>query len=105
MPRECIYRPKQGFGLPLDVWLRGSLRDNVHDVLSPASVRDRAVFTVDYVEWLKRGFYDRGRELTMELYHVYLLELWLRIFLDGEGVPAGVTRDRPLTRGVGAAGA
>ena len=85
MPRECIYRSKQGFALPLDTWLRGPLRERVGDVLDQASVRDRGVFNVDYVEWLKREFYEKRRELTMELYHVFLLELWLRSYVDGEG--------------------
>ena len=98
IPHECIYRPKQGFSLPLDLWLRGPLREQVNDVLSRDAVRDRAVFSVDYVEWLKREFYERSRELTMELYHVFLLELWLRMFVDGEGRPLAAATPAPARR-------
>ena len=90
IPRDCIYRPKQGFGMPLDLWLRGALREPVHDLLTPARVADHGVFEVAYVEWLKREFYERNRELTIELYHVFLLETWLQLFVDGRraGRPA-----------------
>ncbi len=46
LPRECIYRPKQGFSMPLDVWLRGTLRERVTDVLAADSVRERGVLSV-----------------------------------------------------------
>ena len=82
IPKDCIYRPKQGFGMPLDLWLRGALREPVYDLLTPSRVRDHGVFQVDYVEWLKREFYERNRELTIELYHVFLLETWLQLFVD-----------------------
>jgi asparagine synthase (glutamine-hydrolysing) len=94
MPRECIHRRKQGFGLPLDVWLRGPLRENVDDVLSVDAVRRRGFFQVGYVEWLKTEFYERNRELSMELYHVFLLELWSRMFVDREGRPTPVATGR-----------
>jgi asparagine synthase (glutamine-hydrolysing) len=82
MPRECIYRPKQGFAPPLEAWLRGPLRDAVHDRLETGRVREHGVFETAYVEWLKREFYERRRELTLELYQAFLLETWLELFVD-----------------------
>ncbi|MCI0684583.1 MAG: asparagine synthase (glutamine-hydrolyzing) [Gemmataceae bacterium] len=38
LPPDILERPKQGFEIPIDAWLRGPLRDMFHDaVLEPAS--------------------------------------------------------------------
>ena len=34
IPQEMIDRPKQGFGLPLNIWLRGPLRGWVENIFN-----------------------------------------------------------------------
>jgi asparagine synthase (glutamine-hydrolysing) len=85
VPRECIYRAKKGFVAPVEAWLRGPLRPQVEELLSPARVRDRGIFEVAYVDWLRREFYAGGRDLSLQLYKALLLETWLRLYVDGAG--------------------
>jgi len=40
VPRELVERPKQGFDLPLDEWLRGELREWAEGLLGPRSLED-----------------------------------------------------------------
>jgi asparagine synthase (glutamine-hydrolysing) len=91
VPKECIYRAKKGFVAPVEVWLRGPLREQVNDLLSPRRVRERGLFDPAYVEWMKNEFYVAQRDLTVQLYQAFLLEIWFQLYLDGKepvGVPS-----------------
>ena len=44
LPREVIYRPKSGFGVPLRHWMRFELREMLGDLLSDESLNKRKLF-------------------------------------------------------------
>src|SRR5262245_36381229 len=89
VPRECIYRSKKGFGPPVDAWLRGPLRRQVDEALNSAQVKRRGIFDAAFGEWMKREFFEHGRALSLQIYQMFLLETWLRLYVDG-GRPTGV---------------
>lgn len=63
IPRELLERPKKGFSVPLDKWLRGPLRGRLTDFSDRDYLRRQGLFdpdyTADFVEqYLSTG--DRG---------------------------------------------
>ena len=56
VPRALVERPKMGFSVPIDRWLRGDLRDWAEDLLSPESLRRSAALDTAAVREAWRSF-------------------------------------------------
>lgn len=84
LPEAIRKKKKQGFGLPVSVWLRrgGPFHDMVHDIV----LSDRAIgrgycepaFVRRLIERHERGAWDHASEIYMLL----MLELWHREYID-----------------------
>ena len=94
VPSEILELPKKGFSIPLASWLRGDLREMVHDVLLDRRA-DRGILEPRAVARLvhehETGVYD----WEGPLWTLLMLELWYRRFVDGhqlsrEGIATSV---------------
>jgi len=78
LPAAAVYRPKQGFSIPIKTWLQTSLKPLMTDLLSPDRLRSEGVFEPDAVATLVREQLD-GRENHSHI-------LWsLMVFQDWRG--------------------
>ena len=60
IPRELLERPKVGFGVPLDKWLRGPLREQVLDYSSYDYLKKQDIFDAKYVSDMVRSYLETG---------------------------------------------
>lgn len=60
IPRELLDRPKKGFGVPLDKWLRGPLRQELTDYSDISLLRKQGIFDADHVSSFMKGYLDTG---------------------------------------------
>ena len=60
IPRELLDRPKVGFGVPLDKWLRGPLREQLVDYANRDFLVRQGLFDADYVARLIGGYLEKG---------------------------------------------
>lgn len=76
IPLELVDRPKQGFGVPLGAWLRGSLREWAHDLLTPAALQRSGLFRpAPVIELL--GDHVAGRaDHSARLWPVLMFQAW-----------------------------
>jgi asparagine synthase (glutamine-hydrolysing) len=78
LPADIVRRPKQGFTLPLDPWMRGALRRFCEDRLGTDRVASRGLFHPHEVQALWRAFMDRRPAVSWSrLWILVVLEEWL----------------------------
>lgn len=76
VPRALFERPKMGFGIPIDAWLRGPLRDWAESLLSEARLRDGGYFEPAMVRQVWQAHLAGGQNLQYLLWGVLMFEAW-----------------------------
>lgn len=78
VPRALFERPKMGFGVPIDAWLRGPLRAWAEDLLDPARMRAEGIFDPAPV-WSRWEDHLSGRvNRAYWLWNVLMFQAWHR---------------------------
>ena len=80
VPREIVDRPKQGFSVPVDSWLRGPLKDWAEDLLDPSSLAESGVVDVTHVTGRWREHVSGRRNWAHFLWSVLMFESWRRAY-------------------------
>lgn len=60
IPRELLDRPKVGFGVPLDKWLRGPLKERLLDMASHDFLVNQEIFDADFVCKMLQTYMEHG---------------------------------------------
>jgi len=85
LPRPVFARPKMGFGVPLDHWFRGELKDYLRDVLLDRRTVERGMFRRDVVERMIADHQSGRFDHAYRLWALLVLELWQREWADAPG--------------------
>ena len=81
-PPRSADRPKMGFGVPLDRWFRGELKDELRSVLLDPRALGRGLFRPIAVENLIEEHLGSKRDHAYKLWTLLMLELWSRHHMD-----------------------
>lgn len=76
VPKELIERPKQGFGMPIDSWLRGPLRDWAETLLDESRIRHEGYLRPEPIRQKWREHLSGRRNWQHWLWNVLMFQAW-----------------------------
>lgn len=76
VPRELFERPKMGFGIPVESWLREDLRDWAEDLLDEGRLRDDGIFACGTVRSVWDEHLSGRMDWHFHLWFILMFQAW-----------------------------
>ena len=77
VPPELVERPKKGFGVPIDHWLRGPLKDWAAELLAPQRIQSQGYLNPLVVQRAWQEHQEQIKDWHYWLWDLLMFQLWL----------------------------
>jgi len=81
VPKNLIERPKMGFGLPIDSWLRAPLKDWAESLLNEKDLNDLGYINTQKVRAMWNDHLSGRKNLQYELWNILMFRAWQKHWL------------------------
>jgi len=77
LPKNLTERPKMGFGIPIDIWLRGQLRDWAENLLDEKKLEQEGYFNSNLIRQKWKEHLSEKKNNQFQLWNVLMFQAWL----------------------------
>jgi len=79
VPKKMIHRTKAGFGIPIDSWLRGSLKEWANDLINKKKINDQNYLNFELInkEWKQHLSGEKNNH--HKIWNILMFQSWLEI--------------------------
>ena len=95
VPKEILTRKKMGFPVPIGRWLRGAYAPLLQDLVLSKRSQSRGLFNPGFLDAMVAEHLSGARDHGDRLWLLMNLELWQRIFVEGEAPQASMDQGMP----------
>lgn len=84
VPKHLFDKPKQGFAIPLNKWLKSSLKYLIDHYLSDECINRFGILNAESVGACKKAFFSGSDFLYNRLWQLIVLQMWLERYQSGK---------------------
>lgn len=83
VPRECLYRPKEGFSIPIKQWLKTTLKPLMERSLDPVRLRAQGIFDEKVVASFMQDHLEGRENHSHLLWAMIVFQNWHSEWMEG----------------------
>lgn len=76
VPPQLVNRPKMGFAIPLNNWLRGPLKDWAHDLLNEKNLMEQGLFDAKAIQMIWQAHLNGKNRFSSLLWTILMFQAW-----------------------------
>jgi asparagine synthase (glutamine-hydrolysing) len=88
IPKELLDRPKKGFSVPVDKWLRGPLKNQVLDYTNNEFLTRQGIFEAEYTSNFVRNYLNKGdagsgsgENYSRTVWALFIFQQWYQTYM------------------------
>ena len=93
VPDELVNRPKMGFGVPLNRWLRGSLKDWAEDLLNSSALHQQGLLRPKRIIDAWGRHQDGKSDISGPIWGVLMFQAWHRHYHELSRIKTSTEND------------